>query len=85
MRCDGTDGTATELHKNKLSLLVGGWAGSPLFVHACHVGPEGHGAVKLAGVDQGEDAHGVNDHRHPEVLEDPSPPLKVHLHTTEHV
>lgn len=52
---------------------------SPLFLHACHVGPEGHGAFKLAGVDKGEDQHGVYHHRHPEVLQDPSPPLEVHL------
>lgn len=74
--------TVTELHT---SLLVSRWPDSPLFVHAGYVGPEGHGALKLAGVDQGEDAHGVNDHRHPEVLEEPPPPLKVHLHMTEHV
>lgn len=80
-----SDGTVTELHKNNPSLLLGRCPGSPLFVHACDVGPEGHGALKLAGVDQGEDAHGVYDHRHPEVLEEPSPPLKVHLDITKHV
>lgn len=71
--------------KNKPSSLAGRRPGPPLFVHACDVGPEGHGALKLAGVDQGEDAHGVYDHRHPEVLEEPPPPLKVHLDNTEHV
>lgn len=70
-----------EMLKSQLSLLPF-WLSdmsSPLFVHACYVGPEGHRAFKLAGVDQGEDQHGVYHHRHPEVLQDPSPPLKVHL------
>lgn len=52
---------------------------SPLRVHVCDVGPERHGALKLAGVDQDEDQHGVDHHRHPEVLQEPPPPLKVHL------
>lgn len=52
---------------------------SPLRVHVGYVGPERHGAFKLAGVDQDEDQHGVDHHRHPEVLQDPAPPLKVHL------
>lgn len=58
---------------------------SPLFVHPCHVAPEGHRAFKLAGVDQGEDKHGVYHHRHPEVLQDPSPPLKMHLEKNDGV
>lgn len=52
---------------------------SPLCVHVGYVGPERHGALKLAGVDQDEDKHGVDHHRHPEVLQGPAPPLKVHL------
>lgn len=52
---------------------------SPLLVHAQHVGPELHRAFELEGVDQSEDQHGVHHHRHPEVLQDPSPPLVVHL------
>lgn len=52
---------------------------SRFFFKSCYAEPEGYGALKLAGVDQGEDQHGVYDHRHPEVLQDPSPPLKMHL------
>lgn len=52
---------------------------SPLLVHAQHVRPEIHRAFELEGVDQCEHQHGVHDHRHPEVLQHPAPPLVVHL------
>lgn len=52
---------------------------SPLCVHVGDVGPETHGALKLEGIDQDEDQHSVDHHRHPEVLQHPAPPLKVHL------
>lgn len=66
----------------KCEELKPGRASSPLYVHVCYVGPEGHRALKLAGVDEDEDHHGVYHHGHPEVLQDSPPPLKVHLDKT---
>lgn len=52
---------------------------SLFFLHSQLVSPERQGDVELEGVDQCEDEHGVHHHRHPEVLQDPPPPLVVHL------
>lgn len=50
--------------------------------HAGHVGPDGDGSIELARVDEDEHQHGVNHHRHPEILQDSPPPLVMNLKNT---
>ena len=44
-----------------------------------HVLPDSGRVLKLVGVDQNENQHGVDHHRHPEILQDPPPPHVVNL------
>ena len=53
------------------------------FFQSSHILPQAREVFKLICVYKDQHQHRVDNHRHPEIFQDPSPPLIVHLNNKQ--